>query len=80
MKRPYAVGIAGCTQSGKSTFAKELGDRLQGVKFKTFHIDHYHKPRDVQPLAAAAFGFEHRDRKNEVFLITAGPINSYSLS
>ena len=53
MTKPYIVGIAGCTQSGKSTFTKELENSLHDIKYKTFHIDDYHKPKDEQPLVEA---------------------------
>ena len=51
MKKAYILGIAGGTQSGKSTFANELEKTLKGIKLKIFHIDHYHKPKDEWPLA-----------------------------
>ena len=49
--KPYVVGIAGGTQSGKSTFTKELENALSDVKIKTFHMDDYYKPRKQQPKA-----------------------------
>jgi len=53
VKKPFVVGIAGGTQSGKSTFTKELEDQLHGITCKTFHIDQYHKPKEELPLAEA---------------------------
>ena len=53
MKKPFVVGIAGATQSGKTTFTNELSNALQNVRLKVFHIDHYHKTKDKQPLAEA---------------------------
>ena len=53
MKKPFVVGIAGGTQSGKSTFAKELVDQLHGIPCKTFHMDDYHRPKDELPLVIA---------------------------
>jgi uridine kinase len=53
MKKPFVIGIAGGTQSGKSTFTKALQNALQDIKIKTFHIDKYHKPQNERPLAEA---------------------------
>jgi uridine kinase len=53
MSKPYTIGVAGCTQSGKSTFSRKLEQALRGVNIKIFHIDDYHKPKDVQPRAAS---------------------------
>lgn len=53
MKRAFVVGIAGATQSGKSTFTKKLEHALQDVKCKTFCIDNYHKPKDKLPIVEA---------------------------
>ena len=55
MNKPFVIGIAGATQSGKSTFARTLETALQSVNVKTFHIDNYHKPKDFQPVAKAPF-------------------------
>ena len=56
MKKAYVVGIAGATQSGKSTFAAELEAALTGVRVRTFHIDDYHRPKEEQPLFQAERG------------------------
>ena len=62
MIKPYVLGIAGCTQSGKSTFTRKLEQKLNGVKIKVFHIDNYHKPKDKQPLATSPVtGIEYID-------------------
>lgn len=53
MEKAYVIGIAGGTQSGKSTFTKELENTLQNIKFKTFHLDDYHKPKNELPTAEA---------------------------
>jgi len=55
MKKPFIIGIAGCTQSGKSTFTKELEKALSDITLKTYHIDNYHKPKDEQPIIKAPF-------------------------
>ena len=55
MRKVFVLGIAGATQSGKSTFAKELEATLENIKVKLFHIDNYHKPKALQPIAEAPF-------------------------
>jgi len=55
MKKPYIIGIAGATQSGKTKFTKKLETELECVKVSVFHIDNYHKPKDLQPIAKAPF-------------------------
>jgi uridine kinase len=62
LSKPYIIGIAGCTQSGKSTFTQKLEQALGGVNIKIYHIDDYHKPKDVQPRAASPVtGIEYID-------------------
>ena len=62
MSKPYIIGIAGCTQSGKSTFTRKLEQSFSGIEIKVFHIDDYHKPKDIQPLAISPVtGVEYID-------------------
>lgn len=53
MKKVFVVGIAGATQSGKSTLTKKLESALQDMKVKTFCIDSYHKAKDELPISKA---------------------------
>lgn len=53
MKKPYLVGIAGGTASGKSTMSRWLEEGLAGLNVKTFHMDEYFKPDGVRPKAKA---------------------------
>lgn len=53
MKKPYLVGIAGGTASGKSTFSRYLEEQLSGLRLKIFHMDRYFKPDGVRPKAKA---------------------------
>ena len=53
MKRAFVVGVGGATQSGKTTFVKELSSTFRDVTLKVFHLDDYHKAKDEQPLAKA---------------------------
>lgn len=53
MKKPYIIGIAGGTASGKSTFTNWLEAELSGLNLRVFHTDSYFKPADVRPRAIA---------------------------
>lgn len=53
MKKPYLVGIAGGTASGKSTLSHWLEKQLGDLSVKTFHMDSYFKPDGVRPKAKA---------------------------
>lgn len=53
MKKPYVVGIAGGTASGKSTLSRLLEEELCDLNVKTFHMDAYFKPDGVRPKAKA---------------------------
>lgn len=49
MKKPYVIGIAGGTASGKSTITEELMERLSGYKVAVYHMDSYYKPEEKRP-------------------------------
>lgn len=53
MKKPFLVGIAGGTASGKSTLSQQLEQLLADLNPRVFHMDSYFKPADVRPKAAA---------------------------
>lgn len=53
MKKPFIVGIAGGTASGKSTFTDWLQGQLKDLELRVFHMDSYFKPAEVRPTAAA---------------------------
>lgn len=62
MDKPYIVGIAGGTASGKSTMCDLLEKALCGLNLKVFHMDSYFKPADVRPKAVAhVSGIEYLD-------------------
>ncbi len=62
MNKPYIVGIAGGTASGKSTFTQWLEQTLSDLDLKVFHMDSYFKPADVRPTAKAPIsGKEYLD-------------------
>ncbi|MCL2362839.1 MAG: hypothetical protein FWC73_13625 [Defluviitaleaceae bacterium] len=50
MKKPYVVGIAGGSASGKSTFCDQLEAALREHKLLIFHMDYYFKPKDKRPF------------------------------
>lgn len=52
MKRPYIVGIAGGSASGKSTFTEALETTLQGLALLVIHMDSYFKPSDKRHFSA----------------------------
>ncbi len=62
MKKPYVVGIAGGSASGKSTFTEKLEHELSGYAVLVLHMDSYFKPEDELPLAKSPVGKgEYRD-------------------
>jgi len=60
MIKPYMVGIAGGSASGKSTLCEKLENFFYSpetcgreLKLKSFHMDKYFKPKDEIPRAKA---------------------------
>ncbi len=53
MKKPYIIGIAGGSASGKSTLSDKLEKQLNQYTVKAFHMDSYFKPAKERPFAAA---------------------------
>lgn len=51
--KPYVIGIAGDSASGKSTFSDVLTKALAPVSVKVFHMDSYFKPEDQRPKSPA---------------------------
>jgi len=47
--KPFVVGIAGGSASGKSTFCNQLKESLVEYKLQVFHMDHYFKPENLRP-------------------------------
>lgn len=43
MNKPYIIGVAGGSASGKTTLSNLLNERLVGKKVKLFHLDEYYK-------------------------------------
>jgi len=53
MPKPFVIGVAGGSASGKSTFCDALEKSLADFSVKTFHMDHYFKPKELLPTARA---------------------------
>ena len=53
IKKPFVVGIAGGTASGKTTIAANLENALTGYKILVIHMDSYFKPDKDIPRAKA---------------------------
>lgn len=53
MKKPFIVGIAGGSASGKSTFSEALKDALQGLEVRVIHMDSYFRPDKERPVVKA---------------------------
>jgi len=51
--KPYVIGIAGGSASGKSTFAQQLETALESLSVESFHMDSYFKPQEARPYAKA---------------------------
>ena len=62
MKNPFVIGIAGGSASGKSTFAKNLKNALNGLKILELPMDSYFKPEEERADAVAPItGSVYRD-------------------
>ena len=64
MVRPFMIGIAGGSASGKSTFSEQLKNALNksGYEVKELHMDAYFKPEGERPVHHAPFtNKEYRD-------------------
>jgi uridine kinase len=53
MKKPFIIGIAGGSASGKSTFAAALETALGELPLLAMHMDSYFKPADQRPFSVA---------------------------
>lgn len=53
MKKPFIVGIAGGSASGKTTFCNSLEASLSGLRVTVIHMDSYFKPEGDRPYSQA---------------------------
>ena len=62
MPKPYIIGIAGGTASGKSTLSEKLESVFSDYNIRVFHMDKYFKPRQERPYTKAfVTGKEYTD-------------------
>ena len=54
-KKPYLVGIAGGSASGKTTFSGKLAEELKDLRVLELHMDTYFKPKEERPVVNAPF-------------------------
>lgn len=60
--KPFIVGIAGGSASGKSSFASKLEASLAGLEIQVLHMDAYFKPKEARPFSPAPFtGISYTD-------------------
>jgi uridine kinase len=45
MKKPFILGIAGGTASGKTTLCQKLEESLSELRVLSLHMDKYFKPK-----------------------------------
>ena len=53
MNKPYVIGIAGGSASGKTTFSNKLMDALKDKKVYVFHMDAYFLPPEQRQMIKA---------------------------
>ena len=64
MERPFLIGIAGGSGSGKTTFARRLVDACarSGIAGRIFSLDNYYQPLGHMTLARRrSYNFDHPD-------------------
>ena len=52
MKRPFTIGIAGGSASGKSTLTAQLVQKLSDLRIAVLHMDDYFKAEAQRPVSA----------------------------
>ena len=52
-RKPYVIGIAGGSASGKSTFTDTLEEALRPLNVKVIHMDDYFKAPEQRPKSTA---------------------------
>lgn len=61
-KKPYVIGIAGGSASGKTTYSNTLSEALAPLEVKVFHMDAYFKAPELRPQAPGPVtGVVYRD-------------------
>ncbi len=65
MNKPFILGIAGGSGSGKTRFANQLKERFSEETVEIFSLDNYYKPIENQPLDE--FGDANFDRPESFY-------------
>jgi len=65
MNKPFIVGIAGGSGSGKTRFANQLKDKFDSKNVEVFSLDNYYRPLAEQPVDE--FGDANFDRPESFF-------------
>lgn len=53
MNKPFIIGIAGGSASGKSTFSENLQEAMTGMNVIALHMDSYFKDEKERPIAVS---------------------------
>lgn len=62
MKKPFIVGIAGGSGSGKTTIARKIYERCVGIPILTLQLDHYYRDlAHLEPGERDKVNFDHPD-------------------
>ena len=62
MKKPFIVGIAGGSGSGKTTIARKIYERCAGIPILTLQLDHYYRDlAHLEPGERDKVNFDHPD-------------------
>jgi uridine kinase len=67
MKRPYIIGITGCSASGKTSFVHRLRDIFSKNDLSVISQDNYYKPLDFQPRDSE--GHPHFDLPESIDMV-----------
>lgn len=63
LNRPYCIGIAGGTASGKSTLARVMLELLRAQGAEMIHVDAYYRRNDALPMSERErLNYDHPDR------------------
>ena len=69
-RRPFVVGVAGGSGSGKTTVARKIVEGLPAASVSTIQHDAYYRDRpDLDEAARAAVNYDHPDSLETVLLV-----------
>ena len=62
MKKPFIIGIAGGSGSGKTTIARKIFERCAGIQILTLQLDHYYRDlAHLEPIERDKVNFDPPD-------------------